>query len=170
MEAKNKVTRTPSRSWLCLPARTQGFTAPRPVWFWARQAAVAVTMLLLGFTSAVLLLCLVFIIRLYIVVKTGANCKPGSKGRVTVLVVAGSGNSAEHGPAALRSSVTEKARSCCYVTNSRQPASVATGLHRAWSHVSQCFSNTVTPWVYRTRRGRMLILAMPRICCFSCGY
>nr|XP_004572134.2 UDP-N-acetylglucosamine transferase subunit ALG14 homolog isoform X1 [Maylandia zebra] len=48
-------------------------------------------MLLLGFTSAVLLLCLVFIIRLYIVVKTGANCKPGSKGRVTVLVVAGSG-------------------------------------------------------------------------------
>lgn len=91
-------------------------------------------MLLLGFTSAVLLLCLVFIIRLYIVVKTGANCKPGSKGRVTVLVVAGSGNSAEHGPAALRSSVTEKARSCCYVTNSRQPASVATGLHRAWSH------------------------------------
>lgn len=126
-------------------------------------------MLLLGFTSAVLLLCLFFIIRLYIVVKTGANCKPGSKGRVTVLVVAGSGNSAEHGPAALRSSVTEKARSCCYVTNSRQPASVATGLHRAWSHVSQCFSNTVGV-SDTTRRGRMLILAMPRICCFSCGY
>lgn len=59
-------------------------------------------MLLLGFTSAVLLLCLFFIIRLYIVVKTGANCKPGSKGRVTVLVVAGSGNSAEHGCAAFK--------------------------------------------------------------------
>ncbi|XP_035769932.1 calponin-3-like isoform X1 [Neolamprologus brichardi] len=48
-------------------------------------------MLLLGFTSAVLLLCLFFIIRLYIVVKTGASYKPGSKGRVSVLVVAGSG-------------------------------------------------------------------------------
>lgn len=71
-------------------------------------------MLLLGFTSAVLLLCLFFIIRLYIVVKTGANYKPGSKGRVSVLVVAGSGNR-KHGCAAF--SVTEKARSYCYVTD-----------------------------------------------------
>ncbi|XP_034717819.1 UDP-N-acetylglucosamine transferase subunit ALG14 homolog isoform X2 [Etheostoma cragini] len=40
---------------------------------------------------AIVLTCLLFIIRLYIVVKTGPNCKPGSKGPVAVLVVAGSG-------------------------------------------------------------------------------
>ncbi|KAA8580500.1 UDP-N-acetylglucosamine transferase subunit ALG14 isoform X1 [Etheostoma spectabile] len=40
---------------------------------------------------ATLLTCLLFIIRLYIVVKTGPNYKPGTKGPVAVLVVAGSG-------------------------------------------------------------------------------
>ncbi|XP_041824987.1 UDP-N-acetylglucosamine transferase subunit ALG14 homolog [Melanotaenia boesemani] len=40
---------------------------------------------------AFLLVCLIFIIRLYIVVKTGPKHRPGTKGSVTVLVVAGSG-------------------------------------------------------------------------------
>ncbi|XP_023155775.1 UDP-N-acetylglucosamine transferase subunit ALG14 homolog [Amphiprion ocellaris] len=38
-----------------------------------------------------LLLCVVFIIRLYVVVKTGRRSKSGTKGPVAVLVVAGSG-------------------------------------------------------------------------------
>uniref|UniRef100_A0A3P8SS26 UDP-N-acetylglucosamine transferase subunit ALG14 n=1 Tax=Amphiprion percula TaxID=161767 RepID=A0A3P8SS26_AMPPE len=45
----------------------------------------------LGAVFAGLLLCLVFIIRLYVVVKTGRRSKPGAKGPVAVLVVAGSG-------------------------------------------------------------------------------
>ncbi|XP_035517382.1 UDP-N-acetylglucosamine transferase subunit ALG14 homolog [Morone saxatilis] len=40
---------------------------------------------------AVLILCLLIIIRLYIVVKTGSKYQPGAKGPVAVLVVAGSG-------------------------------------------------------------------------------
>ncbi|XP_031163655.1 UDP-N-acetylglucosamine transferase subunit ALG14 homolog isoform X2 [Sander lucioperca] len=44
-----------------------------------------------GAVFAILLTCLLFIIRLYIVVKTGPNYKPGTKGPVAVLVVAGSG-------------------------------------------------------------------------------
>ncbi|KAM4533677.1 UDP-N-acetylglucosamine transferase subunit ALG14 [Odontesthes bonariensis] len=40
---------------------------------------------------AVLLLCFLFIIRLCVVVKTGPNYQPGTKGSVAVLVVAGSG-------------------------------------------------------------------------------
>ncbi|XP_078136869.1 UDP-N-acetylglucosamine transferase subunit ALG14 isoform X1 [Sander vitreus] len=44
-----------------------------------------------GALFAILLTCLLFIIRLYIVVKTGPNYKPGTKGPVAVLVVAGSG-------------------------------------------------------------------------------
>ncbi|XP_030612858.1 UDP-N-acetylglucosamine transferase subunit ALG14 [Archocentrus centrarchus] len=48
-------------------------------------------MLLLGAALTALPLCLVFIIRLYIVLKTGPNHKPGAKGPVAVLVVAGSG-------------------------------------------------------------------------------
>ncbi|XP_044196416.1 UDP-N-acetylglucosamine transferase subunit ALG14 homolog [Thunnus albacares] len=46
---------------------------------------------LVGAVVAVLLICLLFIIRLYIVVKTGSNHKPGTKGPVAALVVAGSG-------------------------------------------------------------------------------
>ncbi|XP_071341654.1 UDP-N-acetylglucosamine transferase subunit ALG14 isoform X1 [Trachinotus anak] len=45
-----------------------------------------------GAVSAILLICFLFIIRLYVVVKTGSKFKPGSKGPVAVLVVAGSGN------------------------------------------------------------------------------
>lgn len=41
---------------------------------------------------AILLVCLLFIARLYVVVKTGSNYQPGTKRSVTVLVVAGSGN------------------------------------------------------------------------------
>ncbi|XP_071341656.1 UDP-N-acetylglucosamine transferase subunit ALG14 isoform X2 [Trachinotus anak] len=44
-----------------------------------------------GAVSAILLICFLFIIRLYVVVKTGSKFKPGSKGPVAVLVVAGSG-------------------------------------------------------------------------------
>lgn len=57
----------------------------------------------IGAVAAVLLICLLFIIRLYIVVKTGSNHKPGSKGPVAALVVAGSGNAnvSEHGRLAL---------------------------------------------------------------------
>lgn len=40
---------------------------------------------------AVLFLCFLFLLRLYIVLKTGSNFKPGAKGSVSVLVVAGSG-------------------------------------------------------------------------------
>ncbi|XP_031731867.1 UDP-N-acetylglucosamine transferase subunit ALG14 [Anarrhichthys ocellatus] len=46
---------------------------------------------LVGAVFAVLLLCLLFIIRLYYVVKTGSSYKPGTRGPVVVLVVAGSG-------------------------------------------------------------------------------
>ncbi|XP_068565567.1 UDP-N-acetylglucosamine transferase subunit ALG14 [Cebidichthys violaceus] len=46
---------------------------------------------LLGAVFAVLLLCLLFLIRLYHVVKTGSSYKPGTRGPVAVLVVAGSG-------------------------------------------------------------------------------
>ncbi|GLD54921.1 UDP-N-acetylglucosamine transferase subunit ALG14 homolog, partial [Lates japonicus] len=47
--------------------------------------------LLEGVVFAVLLICLLFIIRLYIVVKSGPKYKPGTKGPIAVLVVAGSG-------------------------------------------------------------------------------
>nr|XP_046227471.1 UDP-N-acetylglucosamine transferase subunit ALG14 homolog [Scatophagus argus] len=40
---------------------------------------------------AILFTCILFIIRLYIVVKTGSNYQPGAKGSISVLVVAGSG-------------------------------------------------------------------------------
>ncbi|XP_056289939.1 UDP-N-acetylglucosamine transferase subunit ALG14 homolog isoform X2 [Pseudoliparis swirei] len=46
---------------------------------------------LLGAVFALLLLCLLFIIRLYVVVKAGSSYKPGTRGPVSVLVVAGSG-------------------------------------------------------------------------------
>ncbi|XP_070842486.1 UDP-N-acetylglucosamine transferase subunit ALG14 [Chaetodon trifascialis] len=46
---------------------------------------------LVAAVSAVLFLCLLFVARLYIVVKTGLNSQPGAKRSVTVLVVAGSG-------------------------------------------------------------------------------
>ncbi|XP_070784555.1 UDP-N-acetylglucosamine transferase subunit ALG14 [Enoplosus armatus] len=46
-------------------------------------------LLTLGAVFAVI--CLLFIIRLYIVVTTGSNYQPGTKGPVAVLVVAGSG-------------------------------------------------------------------------------
>lgn len=45
-----------------------------------------------GVVFAVLLICLLFIIRLYIVVKSEPKYKPGTKGPIAVLVVAGSGN------------------------------------------------------------------------------
>nr|XP_019956970.1 PREDICTED: UDP-N-acetylglucosamine transferase subunit ALG14 homolog [Paralichthys olivaceus] len=48
-------------------------------------------MFLEGAAFAVLLICLCFMIRLYLVVKTGSELKPGSKGPIAVLVVAGSG-------------------------------------------------------------------------------
>ncbi|XP_076027569.1 UDP-N-acetylglucosamine transferase subunit ALG14 isoform X2 [Genypterus blacodes] len=47
-------------------------------------------MALLAVLGALLLLCFVFLLRLFIVVKTGSECKPGAKGSVSVLVVAGS--------------------------------------------------------------------------------
>ncbi|XP_036935465.1 UDP-N-acetylglucosamine transferase subunit ALG14 homolog isoform X1 [Acanthopagrus latus] len=46
---------------------------------------------LVGAVLAVLLTCLLFLIRLYIVLKSGPNYKPGTKGSVAVLIVAGSG-------------------------------------------------------------------------------
>ncbi|KAM9337066.1 UDP-N-acetylglucosamine transferase subunit ALG14 [Symphorus nematophorus] len=46
---------------------------------------------LLGAVFAVLLICLLFIIRLYVVVKTGPKYQPGTKGSVSILVVVGSG-------------------------------------------------------------------------------
>ncbi|XP_073344537.1 UDP-N-acetylglucosamine transferase subunit ALG14 [Pagrus major] len=46
---------------------------------------------LVGAVLVVLLTCLLFLIRLYIVVKSGSNYKPGTKGSVAVLIVAGSG-------------------------------------------------------------------------------
>nr|XP_033494999.1 UDP-N-acetylglucosamine transferase subunit ALG14 homolog [Epinephelus lanceolatus] len=47
--------------------------------------------LLEGVVLAVILTCLLLIIRLFTVVKTGSNYKPGAKGPVSVVVVAGSG-------------------------------------------------------------------------------
>lgn len=47
---------------------------------------------LVGASLVVLLTCLLFLIRLYIVLKSGPNYKPGTKGSVAVLIVAGSGN------------------------------------------------------------------------------
>ncbi|XP_029004319.1 UDP-N-acetylglucosamine transferase subunit ALG14 homolog [Betta splendens] len=46
---------------------------------------------LAGAVVSVLLICLLFIIRLFVVVKTGPKYKPGTKDPITVLVVAGSG-------------------------------------------------------------------------------
>ncbi|KAM8730904.1 UDP-N-acetylglucosamine transferase subunit ALG14 [Acanthopagrus schlegelii] len=46
---------------------------------------------LVGAVLVVLLTCLLFLIRLYIVLKSGPNYKPGTKGSVAVLIVAGSG-------------------------------------------------------------------------------
>ncbi|XP_023276314.1 UDP-N-acetylglucosamine transferase subunit ALG14 homolog [Seriola lalandi dorsalis] len=44
-----------------------------------------------GAVLALLLLCVLFIIRVFVVVKTGSQFKPGTRGPVSVLVVAGSG-------------------------------------------------------------------------------
>ncbi|XP_060949775.1 UDP-N-acetylglucosamine transferase subunit ALG14 homolog [Limanda limanda] len=44
-----------------------------------------------GAAFAILIICVFLILRLYIVVKTGSKLKPGSKGPIAVLVVAGSG-------------------------------------------------------------------------------
>lgn len=49
-------------------------------------------MFLAGAALGFLIIGLLFIIRLYVVVKTGPKYKPGTKGAVAVLVVAGSGN------------------------------------------------------------------------------
>ncbi|XP_054478824.1 UDP-N-acetylglucosamine transferase subunit ALG14 homolog [Anoplopoma fimbria] len=46
---------------------------------------------LVGAAFAVLLICVLVIVRLYHVVNTGSSYKPGTKGPVAVLVVAGSG-------------------------------------------------------------------------------
>nr|XP_061811593.1 UDP-N-acetylglucosamine transferase subunit ALG14 homolog [Nerophis lumbriciformis] len=46
--------------------------------------------LLLG-SLLFIIACVFFFIRLYIVLRNGRNCKPGKKGRITLLVVAGSG-------------------------------------------------------------------------------
>lgn len=46
----------------------------------------------LGAVFFVLLTGLLFIVRLFIVVKTGSKCQPGTKGSVAILVIAGSGN------------------------------------------------------------------------------
>ncbi|TNN61174.1 UDP-N-acetylglucosamine transferase subunit ALG14 [Liparis tanakae] len=46
---------------------------------------------LFGAVFTLILICLLFIIRLYVVVKTGSRYKPGARGPVSVLVVAGSG-------------------------------------------------------------------------------
>ncbi|XP_061661966.1 UDP-N-acetylglucosamine transferase subunit ALG14 homolog isoform X1 [Syngnathoides biaculeatus] len=51
---------------------------------------VTVMTILLG-SVFVVIACLLFIIRLYIVVRNGQNRKPGNKGRITLLIVAGSG-------------------------------------------------------------------------------
>ncbi|KAF7213578.1 UDP-N-acetylglucosamine transferase subunit ALG14 [Nothobranchius furzeri] len=48
-------------------------------------------MFLIGAVFALFVLCLLFIVRFCIVLKTGPSCKPGDKGYVSVLVVAGSG-------------------------------------------------------------------------------
>lgn len=58
---------------------------------WSSRATVVVMAFLLGAVFALLLLCLLFIIRLYVVVKAGSSYKPGTRGPVSVLVVAGSG-------------------------------------------------------------------------------
>lgn len=55
-------------------------------------------MFLAGAAFSVLIISLLFIIRLYVVVKTGPKYKPGTKGPVAVLVVAGSGNIVLHVP------------------------------------------------------------------------
>lgn len=60
--------------------------------FWSSGAAVAVMAFLEGAVYAAGFICLLFIIRLYYIVKTGSSYKPGAKGPVAVLVVAGSGN------------------------------------------------------------------------------
>ncbi|XP_022622504.1 UDP-N-acetylglucosamine transferase subunit ALG14 homolog isoform X2 [Seriola dumerili] len=44
-----------------------------------------------GAVLALLLLCVLFIIRVFVVVKTGSQFKPGTRGPVSVLVVVGSG-------------------------------------------------------------------------------
>ncbi|KAK2859285.1 hypothetical protein Q5P01_003905 [Channa striata] len=46
---------------------------------------------LMGAVFAVLLIGLLFLVRLYVVLKTGSQYKPGSRGPIAVLVVAGSG-------------------------------------------------------------------------------
>ncbi|XP_071756278.1 UDP-N-acetylglucosamine transferase subunit ALG14 [Centroberyx gerrardi] len=47
--------------------------------------------LFVGLLFGVFCTVFLFVIRLYVVVTTGSKCKPGAKGPVTVLVVAGSG-------------------------------------------------------------------------------
>lgn len=60
--------------------------------FWPSTVPVAVMPVLEAAVFAVVVLFLLFILRLYVVVKTGAKYKPGAKGAVSVLVVAGSGS------------------------------------------------------------------------------
>lgn len=83
----------------CLKALTQGFKCEtkkpsQPRQFWSSGASVSVMALslLLLVLFAGLLLCLLFIIRLYIVVKNGSTRVSGNKAPVTVLAVVGSGN------------------------------------------------------------------------------
>lgn len=66
----------------------------QPRQFWSSGASVSVMALslLLLVLFAGLLLCFLFIIRLYIVVKNGSTRVSGNKAPVTVLAVVGSGN------------------------------------------------------------------------------
>lgn len=47
--------------------------------------------LLLGVLSGCSLIILCFLVRLFVVLREGPECKPGAKGPVCILVVAGSG-------------------------------------------------------------------------------
>lgn len=78
---------------ISLKALTQGYQLPhRPHLIWPIQASVTVMAFAFGAVFFALLTGLLFIVRLFIVVKTGSKCQPGSKGSVAVLVVVGSGN------------------------------------------------------------------------------
>lgn len=66
----------------------------QPRQFWSSEASVSVMALslLLLVLFAGLLLCVLFVIRLYIVVKNGSTRVSGNKASVTLLAVVGSGN------------------------------------------------------------------------------
>ena len=59
---------------------------------WHFRASVAVMALLMEVVLSVLVVVLLLIIRIYVVVKAGSECRPGTKGSVAVLAVAGSGD------------------------------------------------------------------------------